>query len=209
MKRSGAPRTKSAIGKSNVLKGKNHERRVASLLTEWSGIEFRRRRVEGRDESTMMIDSSADVIPVNAECLFSIEAKSGSGFSMDAMMIDPVRSLFGQWWFQACYDAKLLSQVKDGMFLPLLFFKPHPNHDWIAFSIDALSHLKYMPESLVDSNICFPHLVFDEYRRLGEVTGDVSHTNVKKTVSLVMHPLIICRWKDFAKFVNPISVVWR
>ena len=35
----------SRIGRSNVRRSKSHERRVAHLLTEWAGVDFRRRRV--------------------------------------------------------------------------------------------------------------------------------------------------------------------
>ncbi len=54
----------SKIGKSNVRRSKGHERQVAHYLTDWSGQEFRRRRVEGRDVTVIERESTADVIPV-------------------------------------------------------------------------------------------------------------------------------------------------
>ena len=64
-----------AVGKSNVRRGKTYERRVSNLLTEWSGEEFRRRRVEGRDSNVIDRESTADVIPASKKIIFSIEVK--------------------------------------------------------------------------------------------------------------------------------------
>ena len=58
-------RTASQVGKSNVATAKCHERRVAKLLTEWSGREFRRRRVEGRESDTVLRDLTGDVVPAD------------------------------------------------------------------------------------------------------------------------------------------------
>ena len=52
----------SKVGKSNVRKGKTYERRVAGLLTEYTGQEFRRRRVEGRDLSVVERESTASSV---------------------------------------------------------------------------------------------------------------------------------------------------
>ena len=85
---------RSKIGKSNVRKGKTYERRIAGLLTEFTNAEFRRRRVEGRDLSVVERESTADVIPVSREINFSIEAKSGKGFSFDALMGNQKKNTF-------------------------------------------------------------------------------------------------------------------
>jgi len=86
---------RSKIGKSNVRKGKTYERRVASLLGEFTGVQFRRRRVEGRDLSVVERESTADVIPVTGDIKFSIEAKSGKGFSFDAILGNPLTKTGG------------------------------------------------------------------------------------------------------------------
>ena len=76
----------SRIGKSNVARSKSHERRVAKLLQDWSNVEFRRRRVEGRDSTVIERESTADVIPVKGEILFSIEAKCGECTNIDGLL---------------------------------------------------------------------------------------------------------------------------
>ena len=52
----------SRIGRSNVKTAKVHERRVAHLLADWSGVPFRRRRVEGRGNAVRIVELVADVI---------------------------------------------------------------------------------------------------------------------------------------------------
>ena len=185
----------SKIGKSNVSRAKSHERRVRDLLKAWSGVEFRRRRNEGRDVQTISIESTADVIPVNADFKFSIEAKCGAKFSLDALMASPRTALFTEWWFQSFYDAQLLTAHRQRLYLPMLFFKPHPNHDWIAVSTQVVNLI---------GPLKFQHLLFDAYTRINPVAGNVSHSKKnKKMVDLCLDDVIICRWKDFAEHVNP------
>ena len=204
-------RTASQIGRSNSRNGKTHERRVAAYFSEWSGIEFRRRRVEGRDNATLWIDSAADVIPVGANFLFSIEAKKGAGFSVDALMANPLKCLFKQWWFQTCYDAKLISDLKQRMVLPMLCFKPAPQLDWIAFSTRAIPHLKPKAEVTASGDgLWFTHLLFNSYSRLGETISDVSHSAKNaKLVTMAMDDVVLCRWKDFAANVDPNPLLVR
>jgi len=195
----------SKIGKSNVRCGKSHERRIANLFTEWSGEEFRRRKVEGRDDATLWVNSAADVIPVRSDFLFSIEAKKGAGFSLDALMANPTKCLFKTWWFQTCYDAQLISSIRNRRILPLLFFKPNPQNDWIAFSTKSIDLLQ--PKSNIErltNNLWFPHLLFDHYEAIGPISGDVSHSpKHPKFVTMQLDNAVICRWKDFAYNVDP------
>ena len=153
---------------------------------------------------------------------FSVEAKCGAGFSLDGLMASPYKARFTEWWFQCCYDATLLSETRQRQYWPLLFFKPHPNHDWIAFSermVDLL-HPKfenldgpgtsptgaYLRQAANGNHVrlWFPHLTFDAFSWLGPVQGNVSHSKRhKKLVDLQLHPAIICRWHDFAATVQP------
>jgi len=200
-----AKRTASQVGSSNCKTAKVHERRVAELFTEWSGQQFRRRRVTGRDDATLWVDSAADVIPAMSDFAFSIEAKKGKTFSMDALLANPTGCQFKHWWHQTCYDAKLISDIRQKMIYPLLIFKPTPQLDWIAFSARAAYLLR--PKSDIkryDSSIWFPHFLFDMYSRLGPIDGDVSHSKKNpKIVSVQMDDVYICRWKDFADNVDP------
>lgn len=194
-------RSKSEIGKSNSLKGKTYERRVAKLMTEWSGVEFRRRRVEGRDDLTILVDSVADIIPASAKFLFSIEVKNQKGFSMDALLANPEKCMFASWWAQACYDSYLLNKVSNDVTYPMVVFKPHTAYDWVAFS----SHAANFIETKAGNGIAdFAHLKFDIYNKIDQVLTDVSHSSKNPNmVQVKLDPLIICRWKDFAAHVKP------
>ena len=207
----------SRIGKSNVARSKSHERRVAKLLQDWSNVEFRRRRVEGRDSTVIERESTADVIPVKGEILFSIEAKCGECTNIDGLLSNPKTNIFTTWWHQCVYDAQLVSGVFKRKFYPLLFFKPHPNFDWIAIDQKVFSDRLLLPSESAKSTfeiacghnmpIWMPHISFDAYNLIGPVTLNVSHSKKNKIMKeLILPSLYIIRWKDFANSVNPDSI---
>lgn len=194
---------RSKIGKSNVRKGKTYERRVAGLLTEFTGSEFRRRRVEGRDLSVVERESTADVIPVSREINFSIEAKSGKGFSFDALMGNQKKNTFTVWWHQATYDAEILTKVLGRKIHPMLFFKCSTTQDWIAVSKDS-------PIALIAGESIAPCLTFCYTD--SKITLNVSHTSKKKNfveVELCLPDVIFMRWKDFAYYIDPRSIFYK
>lgn len=203
-------RSPQAVGLSNMRKGKTAERRVAALLTKWAGTEFRRRRVEGRDGATLRIDSASDVIPVAAPNFpFSVEVKSGGGFSLHAILTNPIECLFGKWWFQACYDAQLMCAIRQRSVYPMLFFKPSRPYDWVAVSTKALPLLQPYPHiPPVGDDLWFPHLRIDEYGRVGSVQGNVSHSpKHKQIVTIRLESVVICPWSTWALNVDPISLL--
>lgn len=199
----------SKTGKSNVRTAKAHERRVAKLLASWSGVPFRRRRVEGRDSAVRVVELTADVIPCAGDFKFSIECKKGKDFSLDSLMANPTGSLFTNWWHQSCYDAQLLTGDLKRPIFPMMFFKPHPNWDWVAFSAHAIDTLRsQQPLTIIlpDNQLWFPHLRFDMFGLLNSIVGDISHSKKnKKLVGLKLDPLVICRWRDFELNVAPQS----
>ena len=209
-------RTASQIGKSNSRTSKVHERRVAHLLTDWAGVEFRRRRAEGRMADTIARDLTGDVIPVDQFCRFNIECKKGQGFSLDAMLSNVESCQFTKWWHQSSYDAKLCSEQHDRTFFPMLFFKPVPNWDWVAVPTVAIEFLKPRDASNLthwhlhseERRFWAPHLVYNAYDRRGKISHNVAHTKKAKNkvmVPLRLQPCFICRWKDFAAVVDPES----
>ncbi len=176
------------------------------MLTEWTGRDFRRRRVEGRDSTVLDRDSTADVIPASGDIYFSIEAKCGVPSSFDGLLANPRDNVITKWWHQCCYDAHLLKGTVQHSVYPMLFFKPGKTQDWVAISQLAFERKLLRPVTFVNhGEVWFPHFVFDIYRNLGAVTHDVSHTKNKKMVPLILDPMILCRWKDFAANVDPDS----
>lgn len=195
----------SKIGKSNVNRSKSHERNVAKWLTEWAGVEFRRRRVTGRDTATRMVEATADVIPVQGDFLFSIEAKCGKGFTFDSMFAGLDTCKLTAWWHQTCYDAQFASVDRGRTIYPMLFFKPAIQSNWVAFSAAAVPALR--PKVQGAGTLDFPHVKFDGYSRAGEIAGDVSHTKKPKIVKILLDDVIFCRWKDFADHIDPASAI--
>lgn len=206
----------SKVGKSNVKTAKCHERRIARLLTEWSGQQFRRRRVEGRGDDVKVVEGVADVIPVENDVIFSIEAKKGKDFSLDGLMLNPTGAKFTEWWHQASYDAHILSERTKTDRYPMLFFKPHPNWDWVAvpfvvFQQNILRPCKECAEIYEErrktSEVWFPHIHFDAYSWTGPIEHNVSNSKTNKVmVALDLHPVVISRWRDFESYVDPKSI---
>ena len=197
---------------SSVSTSKSHERRVAKVLGEWSGVPFRRRRVTGREMALRIVEQVADVISCVGDFHFAIECKKGKGFSLDALMANPKGCKFTEWWHQSCYDAQLVSKDLKRTIYPLMFFKPEPNYDWVAVSAYAFSdYLRPKDASVVDAaywrgdlKVWFPHLAFDAYQWLGQIDGDVSHSKKHpKIVPLYLDPVIMVRWRVFAESIDP------
>lgn len=215
----------SKTGKSNVRRSKGHERTVAGYLTEWSGQEFRRRRVEGRDVTVIERESTADVIPVKGDIHCSIEAKCGEVQTFAALMDNPKGTKFTEWWHQACYDVALVSKVFNRPFYPMMFFRPYLNQNWVAISSklftkgilsppkDHPAYAEWYKTFTKEVNggqfkVWFPHFLFDAYERLGEISFNVVRTKKKanyRYVPLKLDGMVICRWKDFAANVDPQS----
>lgn len=212
----------SKTGKSNVRRGKSHERTIAGWLTEWTGEEFRRRRVEGRDVTVIERESTADVIPVRGEIHCSIEAKCGEVYSFAALLDNPTGTKFSEWWHQCLYDVSLITKVFNRPFYPMMFFRPYPNQNWVAVSHKLFWRGVLSPPSnhpafaewqktFTDGGnykIWFPHFLFDAYDRLGPISFNVIKTKNKanhKLVPLELDAVVMCRWKDFAANVDPQS----
>lgn len=213
---------RSKIGKSNVRRGKSYERTVAKFLTDYTGEQFRRRKVEGRDATILERESAADVIPVTGEILFSIEVKCGECPALDGLLANPLTNKITKWWHQATYDATLLTDIlikkpgkKRADYMPLLFFKPGRGFNWIAVDHRAFTDGllrpsdKYMKPGIFIEEYkkpWMPHLAFS-YSGCGPIEHDVSHSGKHKNlVSLELPDLYFIRWNDFAAQVDPASI---
>lgn len=193
-------KSKSQIGKSNVRRSKAHERRVAKLLSKWSGAQFRRRRVEGRNQSVIARESTADVIAVDKIFKFSVEAKCGKGFSFEALLANPSTAAFTSWWFQASYDAELLSTYLKLKIFPMLVFKPEPNFDWVAIPILSLPEIGIQEPNHLRCLLYYYHQPID---------GNISHGSNKHILTRCLENVAICRWRDFATTANPNNCFYK
>ena len=206
----------SQIGKRNVGSSKVHERRVAHLLTEWSGRDFRRRRVEGRTSDTVLRDLTGDVVPADAahRCRFNIEAKKGVGYTFTSLLQNYKTCKISEAYHQSTYDAQLASTALGLQLLPLVFFKPHPNFDFMIIQATAFTDCILKPNRNLEGTKLdvgwpwFPTLYFNVYDWCGELTFNISHTKNRKNrvmVPLQLKACFICAWSDFAANIAPDS----
>jgi hypothetical protein len=203
--------TFSKTGKRNVATSKTHERRCKKLLTEWSGVEFRRRRIEGRGDDVTVVEGVADIIPVEGQVIFAIESKKGENFSLDGLFVNPKGAKFTEWWHQVNYDAKLLTEKLGEKRWPLLFFKPIPAWDWVAVPSKCFDDKILIPKDESLRNLymgCwFQHIRYDCYKDVGLVEHNISTSKSNPVMeALELEPCIMCRWKDFAREVDPQAI---
>lgn len=189
----------SRIGKSNVARGKSHERNVANYLTEWSNYKFVRRKVEGTNESVTRRNSAADVICASHQFKFSVEVKCGAGFSYEALLTNPGGNKFSNWWAQCVHDAGITSTAFSQEIHPMLFFKPTPSTNWVAITKESLNCLNVVNE-----------LQFLEYKYpKTEYSFDVSHSPKHAVMaSFVFKDIIMMPRKQFAAAVAPDSTLF-
>lgn len=174
-------------------------------MTEWTGVTFRRRRAEGRGQAVVNVEGAADVIAVDEELHFSIEAKCGKGFSIDAMLASPKSALFTSWWHQATYDANIMSESKKRKILPMLFFRPFTNTNWVAVPASATAVL--YGDGVSDRGLWFTHVAFTGYGSAGAIGLNVSHSKKNKhIVSIQLEDVLMCRCADFIAHVDPRSL---
>ena len=103
-------------------KGNYGERRVAKLLMEFTGKNFRKTPNSGGFNKQGVVIAehifTGDVICDDAKFLFSVESKNrAASWSLAQLMCSPDKAQFTSWWYQTVEDAKAVS------LMPMLFFK--------------------------------------------------------------------------------------
>ena len=166
---------KSKIGKKSKRKGKKYEARIAFILSEFTGMKFRRVPSSGGFNKTggqVILENvfSGDVICEDRAFAFSVEAKNRKDISLTALLKNPKTASLTRYWKQ-CVDDSKASNLK-----PLMFFKPNVNDDWACLPIDVAISL-----GLAESN----HLKV-------EVFKDIELPN-----------MFIVDWHEFIKIVDP------
>lgn len=166
-------RDKSSAAKYSVGKGKRLERRVANLLSEFLGTKIRRSPNSGGFNKSYKTKVGEREFISDLMCEeklnFAIEVKSERGFSFDALLANPTKCKFSKWWSQVCYDARSVN------ILPLLWFKPSVNADWICLNRDGMEAL------------CLLH-------RVNVILVDFEDTTIGQ--------LYFIRWDDFKSKVD-------
>jgi hypothetical protein len=128
------------MGAKSKQKGNRYERRCAKLLSEFTGINFRKVPASGgfnKFGGQVVAEHvfSGDVICDKKEFLFSVEAKNQKTFSFVAMLKSPDTAKFTEWWRQCVEDAAKVDK------LPMLIFKPDTQEDLIALTQKGVERL--------------------------------------------------------------------
>lgn len=166
------------MGIKSKRKGNRYERRCASLLAEFTGESFRRIPSSGafnKFGGTKVAEHvfSGDTICDREGFCFSVEAKNQKAFSFVALLRDPRKAKFTEWWQQCVDDAVSVNK------LPMLMFKPDSQEDFICVTDEGAALLE------IPSDV--PHFVISIYEQIGAQ----------------LPPPKIFRWKTFASIANP------
>lgn len=188
---------KASQGSRNNTNAKNFERRIAELWSKWTGVDFRRRKIEGHDRKTVINDGTADVICVDQSmiCRFCIECKKRKDFSFTATPFADTAQ-FWDWFTQVACDTQLRSHhdPQNRVYLPIVHFKPTPNHDFVAFYTADIVPL--LVEPIIPGYHIIPSFTKNITRKLiideTPVTFEVNPNGVQ-----------LSTWADFKRCVDP------
>lgn len=173
---------RSAVGRRSKRKGKTYERRCASLLTEFTGVNFRSTPASGGfNKQGVTIRQElfcGDVICDRKDFLFCVEAKNRLSFSFESILKNPDTSPFTSWWYQCLDDAKSTKM------LPILFFKPDNAADFVALTEDGIKQIE--AENL-------PHFVIKYNSKLTVKHYDELIKDVELPIPYIYN------WKDISK----------
>lgn len=186
-------RTRSQAAKYSLRKFKALERRVAKEFREWTGDEgFRRTPGSGGFNKAYKTkvgekEFSSDIMSENA-MKFTIEVKAEEGFSLNALL-DPDNCKtckFTEWWFQTVADGINVNK------LPLLWFKPIPNWDWIALSYNGIECLE------IDSHI--RRIIINPYDT--PISGEIHRDGERVREEIELPTPYMFRWKDIKENID-------
>lgn len=122
-------------------KGNSYERRIAKLLTKWSGIELIRTPMSGAWQGT-----TGDITPKNKNHPFPflIECKKNEGWDMDAV-VSGRSALFKSWIDQLIRETREDQIITGELKFPLLIFSRNRRSDYLLLpetSLDLLSPIQ-------------------------------------------------------------------
>lgn len=180
----------SKIGKSSKRKGKSYENKCAKLLTEFTGVNFRKTAGSGgwnKQGVTVREELFAgDLISDNPGFKFCVEAKNRpNDFEFDMLLRNPSGN-FSDWWYQCVQDAKSVEK------LPILFFKPRIRVDLVAVTKEGLEALNYPSTA--------PRIAVDIFRKPVQVKDYITRGE-KVTVKLPV--AYIVEWKQLISLIKP------
>lgn len=180
----------SKVGRRVKRRGKTYERRVATLLTEFTGVNFRSTPGSGgyNKQGGVTIREElfcGDLIADRSDFLYCIEAKNREIFDFNPILKNPETAAFTLWWYQCVQDAKRVGLE------PLMFFKPNGSDDFIVITVDE--HQKWL-----NNGTDIPYFILEVYQKPLNLKID------KDTIITTTLPVpVIMDWKAVAKIHDP------
>ena len=191
------PPNRSAIGKRSKNKGHAGERRIAKLLSDFTGKNFRKVPGSGGFGKQGVVVAertfTGDIVSDDPTFAFSVECKNrANDFSFAQLATVPDKAPFSEWWYQTVEDAKSVN------LLPILFFKASSSStqtvgaDFIALTVEGMKRLGYPAD--------MPKIVFDLYNKPITI---VLKDRKKGTVVTQLPRAYIISWRLITQYVDP------
>lgn len=195
----------SKVAKKAKGKGDRGERRIASLLMEFTKKNFRRTPSSGgyNKQGGVQIANHkfcGDVICDDPSFSFCIESKNRpDDFSLAALTTSPNGSPFTEWWYQTLNDARLVN------LLPLLYFKLGRatnnvvKNDYIAVTWPIAQHIGF-PESAPHVKLFIYNGPVEIYIK-EKVKGQAK--KVRKPILVRLPEPVLISWMKVIEFCDP------
>lgn len=192
------PVRKTSQGVRNSNNGKSMENKCAKMWSAWTGINFRRRKIEGHDTNTVSLDGTGDVICVDTSvsCKFTIESKNRKDFSFISTPFS-VKSPFWSWFAQSACDARIKQHYTKVEYFPFLHFKPGSIGNFIALykkDFETLNPRKKLVGYEINSNFA------DDIIRTAKLSDGMVDFKISTG------GVLISTWDNFIDAVDPLSV---
>ncbi len=172
-------------------KGKRYERHVAKLLTEATNVNFRKVFGSGMINKTGGVQVAPECFAGDVTCdrrdfLFCVEAKNRKRLTLSAVLFEENNKCeFTTAWAQCVGDAESMDR------LPVFFFKPNANDDWVCFTAEGIELLEISGD--------VPRMVLDIYHK--EAVVKLGSSQIK-TTKLLPTPILF-RWRTLVTHCNP------
>lgn len=143
-------------------KGNNHERKVAKLLSEWSGSKFIRTPMSGAIHNFKDKRVVSDIVaPLSVgEWPFSIEAKCVECSWEINTFIDGTSQTLNNHWKQCMSDSE-----REEL-LPMLVFTKNYRDIFVMITKDVFDELEIAPQSYITMKILSQNLVVMKFVEL-------------------------------------------
>lgn len=178
-------------------KGNYGERRVAKLLMEFTGRNFRKTPNSGGFNKQGVVIAehifTGDVICEEAKFLFSVESKNrAASWSLAQLMCSPDKAQFTSWWHQTVEDAKAVN------LMPMLFFKTQESSthtvgaEHVALDKCGFNHLFGTGD--------VPNFKMNIFHNVDEIVIRDGKKNV--TVQVDLPTPYIVNWRQLVKYAD-------